>query len=242
MGQDLHEKGWTPGESAPGIFPHHGTGRKVLQGRPERITNEFLEQFEEFREFRLLRRSRDDKQGKEDELPPSTPEEVLESAYKRLRDILANDLLELVRSMPPSFFERLVVELLVKMGYGGNREDAASAIGRSGDEGIDGIIKEDQLGLDIIYIQAKRWNATVGRPEVQKFAGALQGHRARKGIMITTSDFSREAWEYVTRIDSKVVLIDGQRLAQLMSDHNLGVSTTATYELKKVDSDYFDGE
>ena len=138
--------------------------------------------------------------------------------------------------------KKIVVELLVKMGYGGSRQDAGRAIGRSGDEGIDGIIKEDRLGLDIIYIQAKRWENTVGRPEVQKFAGALQGQRARKGIMITTSNFSKEALDYASRIDSKIVLIDGEQIAQLMIDHSLGVSPMAAYEIKKIDTDYFTEE
>jgi len=128
------------------------------------------------------------------------------------------------------------------MGYGGSRQDAGRAIGRSGDEGIDGIIKEDRLGLDIIYVQAKRWENSVGRPEVQKFAGALQGQRARKGIMITTSNFSKEALGYASRIDSKIVLIDGEQLAQLMIDHGLGVSPVAVYEIKKIDTDYFTEE
>jgi restriction system protein len=131
-------------------------------------------------------------------------------------------------------FERLVVDLLVKMGYGGTRADAGRAIGKSGDEGIDGIIKEDRLGLDIIYIQAKRWENTVGRPEIQKFAGALQGQRARKGIF-----FSREALDYVARIETKLVLIDGEQLAELLIDHGVGVTPVANYEIKRVDSDYF---
>jgi len=147
-----------------------------------------------------------------------------------------------MKAASPSFFERLVVELLVRMGYGGTRKDAGKAIGRSGDEGIDGIIKEDRLGLDVIYIQAKKWEATVGRPEIQKFAGALQGVRAKKGIFITTSDFSKEAEEYASRIESKIVLIDGETLWNLMIDFGIGVSTVATYEVKKLDSDYYDEE
>ncbi len=125
------------------------------------------------------------------------------------------------------------------MGYGGSRKDAGQAIGKSGDEGIDGIIKEDRLGLDIIYLQAKRWEATVGRPEIQKFAGALQGQRARKGIFITTSDFSRDAEEYAAKIESKIILIDGEQLAQLLIDHNIGVTPVSNFEIKKIDSDYF---
>jgi restriction system protein len=137
-------------------------------------------------------------------------------------------------------FEEIVVDLLVKMGYGGSRKDAGQAIGRRGDEGIDGIIKEDRLGLDIIYIQAKRWDATVGRPEIQKFAGALDGQRARKGIFITTSDFSRDAEDYVTRIDKKIILIDGKTMARLMIDFGVGVTSVSAYEVKKLDSDYFE--
>ena len=152
---------------------------------------------------------------------------------------LAAEILQTLKASDPALFENIVVELLVKMGYGGSRKDAGKAIGRSGDEGIDGIIKEDHLGLDNIYVQAKRWDATVGRPEIQKFAGALQGQRARKGIFITTSDFSREAQEYVSRIDSKIVLIDGKTLSHLMIDFGVGVTPVATYELKKIDSDYF---
>ena len=144
-----------------------------------------------------------------------------------------------VKGCSPGFFERLVVELLVKMGYGGTRQDAGRAIGRSGDEGIDGVIHEDRLGLDVIYLQAKRWEGVVGRPEIQKFVGALQGQRAKKGVFITTSDFTKEAVEYVRNIDNKVVLINGALLANLMMDNNVGVSLAATYEIKKVDSDYF---
>ena len=140
---------------------------------------------------------------------------------------------------PPDFLERVVVDLVVRMGYGGSRKDAGEALGRSGDEGIDGIIKEDPLGLDIIYLQAKRWEGTVGRPEIQKFAGALQGQRARKGIFITTSSFSSEALNYVSMIESKIILIDGTRLAKLMFDHGIGVSSASTYEVKRIDSDYF---
>jgi restriction system protein len=125
------------------------------------------------------------------------------------------------------------------MGYGGTRQDAGRAIGRSGDEGIDGVIHEDRLGLDMIYLQAKRWEGVVGRPEIQKFVGALQGQRAKKGVFITTSDFTKEAVEYVRHIDNKVVLINGSFLASLMIDHNVGVSLAATYEIKKIDSDYF---
>lgn len=222
-----------------GYFKITERGVKVLKQNPDRIDVKFLEQFEEFRQFRALRHTKTEEEEVEVEAHERTPEEALESAYKQLRDNLANDLLQQVKSCSPGLFEKIVVELLVKMGYGGSRQDAGRAIGRSGDEGIDGIIKEDRLGLDIIYIQAKRWENTVGRPEVQKFAGALQGQRARKGIMITTSNFSKEALDYASRIDSKIVLIDGEQIAQLMIDHNLGVSPMVAYEIKKIDSDYF---
>ncbi|VUD55028.1 unnamed protein product [Burkholderia pseudomallei] len=151
-------------------------------------------------------------------------------------------MLDQVKSSTPSFFERLVIDLLVAMGYGGSRQDAGSVIGRSGDGGIDGTIKEDKLGLDVIYVQAKKWEGTVGRPEIQKFAGALQGQRANKGVFITTSAFTREAKEYAGVIASKIILVDGDELVKLMVDHNVGVSTVSTFHVKKVDSDYFEGD
>jgi restriction system protein len=134
----------------------------------------------------------------------------------------------------------LVLDLLVAIGYGGSREDAAQAVGGSGDDGIDGIIKEDKLGLDSIYLQAKRWEGPVSRPTVQAFAGSLQGHRARKGVFITTSTFTRDAREFVDRIESRIVLIDGEQLADLMIDHGVGVSDVVVYPVKRVDEDYFE--
>ncbi|MFS8064889.1 MAG: restriction endonuclease [Byssovorax sp.] len=156
-----------------------------------------------------------------------------------MRSKLAEDLLERVKSYSPRFFEKLVVDVLVAMGYGGSLKDAGRAVGQSGDGGIDGIIKADRLGLDAIYIQAKRWEATVGRPVVQAFAGSLEGQRARKGVLITTSQFSGEARDYVSRIEKKIVLIDGAELAQLMIDYDVGVAVQQTYTLKKLDLDYF---
>jgi len=172
-----------------------------------------------------------------------TPLEVLENSYQRLRRELADELLQTVRAATPAFFERLVVDLLVAMGYGGSLKDAGQAVGRTGDDGVDGvdgIIKEDRLGLDAVYIQAKRWAAVVGRPELQAFAGSLEGHRARKGVFIATSQFSKEAREYVTRIEKRIVLIDGEQLAQLMIDFSVGVTEVDTYKVKKLDRDYFD--
>jgi restriction system protein len=162
--------------------------------------------------------------------------------HRRLREDLEFDLLEQVKESSPAFFEQLVIDLLVAMGYGGSRQDAGRAIGKSGDGGIDGIIKEDKLGLDVIYVQAKRWDGTVGRPEIQKFAGALQGHRASKGVFITSSSYSREALDYVNMINTKIILISGAELARMMVDYNVGVSTVGMYELKKIDTDYFEGE
>jgi restriction system protein len=148
--------------------------------------------------------------------------------------------LEQVKGSTPGFFEQLVIDVLVAMGYGGTLQDAGRSLGRAGDEGIDGIIKEDRLGLDVIYVQAKKWENTVSRPEIQKFAGALQGRRARKGVFITTSDFSQGARDYASSIDSKIVLIDGMELAWLMIDYGVGVSTTGVYEVKRIDYDYFE--
>ena len=176
---------------------------------------------------------------KEEELK-ETPEELIESGYQKIRKSLENELLFKLKSVDPYFFERIVVELLVKMGYGGSIQDAGRAIGKRGDEGIDGIIKEDKLGLDVIYIQAKRWEGVVGRPEIQKFVGALAGQRAKKGVFITTSFFTKEAMDYALQMDTKIVLIDGEKLAQYMIDYNLGVSVQNTYEIKKIDSDYFE--
>ena len=175
----------------------------------------------------------------DDELEQQTPEEVMERSWKTLRSDLEGELLDQIKEMSPAFFERLVVDVLVAMGYGGERRDAGRAVGQSGDGGIDGVIDEDPLGLDIIYLQAKRWEGVVGRPEIQKFAGALQGKLARKGVFITTSTFSREAREYAGFIDSRLILIDGERLARLMIDHDVGVSTASRYVIKKIDSDYF---
>ncbi len=217
-------------------------GSEVLSHPPSNINNRFLEQFPEYLEFRSPR-SNDEpasttSDGGTDK--EKTPQEEIEEAYLRIRRALATEILGTIVGCSAERFERLVVDLLLKMGYGGTRLDAGQAIGRSGDGGIDGIIKEDRLGLDAIYVQAKCWTGNgVGRPEVQKFAGALQGHRARKGVFITTSHFSREAIEYVGLIDSKIVLIDGKTLAELMIDYGLGVTTVASYEVKRLDSDYF---
>ncbi|MBY0404461.1 MAG: restriction endonuclease, partial [Cyanobacteria bacterium] len=171
-----------------------------------------------------------------------TPEEALQMSYQSLRQALAQEILQKVKEMSPRFFETLVVDVLVSMGYGGSRKDAGQVIGKSGDEGIDGIIKEDKLWLDLIYIQAKRWQNPVGRPEVQAFAGSLEGFRAKKGIFITTSRFTQEAKDYVERISARIILLNGEELAQLMIDHNVGTSEYERYIIKKIDLDYFSEE
>ncbi|WP_028549012.1 restriction endonuclease [Paenibacillus sp. UNC451MF] len=218
-------------------------GLDVLKGNPSFINVSYLRQFPEFNDFHNAKPNDDQKSHEQPNIPEQrTPGENLEYSYLVLRKELAYDLLLRLKAGSPQFFEKAVVELLVKMGYGGSISDAGKAVGKSGDGGIDGIIKEDRLGLDVIYIQAKRWESVVGRPEIQKFVGALQGHKARKGVFITTSDFTKEARDYVTYIDNKVVLIDGDQLTQLMIDYNLGVSTVAVYEEKRIDQDYFSEE
>jgi len=219
-------------------------GLGILKSTPARIDNKLLSQFPEFLEFRT-RNAKPDNREESDEgaaRQTGTPQEILESSYQNLRAELAEELLGRLKTSSPRFFERMVVDLLVAMGYGGSRQDAGQAVGRSGDDGIDGIIKEDKLGLDAVYIQAKRWDNTVGRPVVQSFAGSLEGQRAKKGVLITTSQFSQEAKDYVTRIERKIVLIDGEQLADLMIDHGVGVSEVATYTVKRVDLDYFEQE
>lgn len=217
-------------------------GSSVLEESPETINSKFLDRYPEFVAFR----SKDGKpkspqlQGAVEDADEKTPIEAIEIAYQTVRNNLVTELLQQVKSCSPGFFETLVVEVLVKMGYGGTRKDAGEVLGRSGDEGVDGVINEDRLGLDVIYIQAKRWEGTVSRPEIQKFVGALLGKQARKGVFITTSDFSKQARDYASAIESSVVLIDGEALAELMIDYNVGTAVESSYEIKRVDSDYFD--
>lgn len=210
-----------------------------MQSKPSKITKEFLMQYEEFVDFQTRR----NKKGKESDGTVSfdslSPMEVFEESYQKLQLELIQDILENLHSVSPSRFEELVVEVLVKMGYGGTLKDAGKAVGKSGDGGIDGIINEDRLGLDVIYIQAKRWEGNVSRPEVQKFAGALMMKKAKKGIFITTSDYTKDACDYVTQIDHKIILINGEELAQYMIEYNLGVTTLSSYKIKRLDTDYF---
>ena len=215
-------------------------GREVLSQNPSGINLGLLEQFPEFRESRRRNRESKETPGTTDADTQQTPDEILEGAYQTLRENLTADLRTRIGKCSPGFFEKLVIDVLVAMGYGGSEREAAKAVGRPGDEGIDGLINEDRLGLDVIYVQAKRWDKTVGRPEVQRFAGALQGHHAKKGILITASEFSPDAKQYVEKIEPKIVLIDGKELARLMFDYNVGVSKERSYETKKIDNDYFD--
>ena len=221
-----------------GYFRITDPGIVVLRDPPERIDIPFLKQFPSFEDFR----SKTPEETSDESVDEKTPEESLQIAYQTIRDSLAIELIMLVKSATPTFFERLVLDLMLKMGYGGSREKAGTLTTAGADEGIDGIINEDQLGLDVIYLQAKRWENTVGRPEIQKFVGALHGRRARKGVFLTTSAFSSDAVNYASNIDSKVVLIDGLALAQLMIDFNVGVSRSHFYEVKRIDSDYFADE
>ncbi|PSF38129.1 restriction endonuclease [Aphanothece hegewaldii CCALA 016] len=225
-----------------GYFKITERGQDVLKQKLSEINTNFLNNFAEFRNFQSPQNSNDlPRKANNGSLSETerTPEESLEMFYQKIRESLAYELLEAIKSCSPEFFEKLVVELLIKMGYGGSRKEAGQAVGQSRDGGIDGIIKEDRLGLDIIYIQAKRWNNTVSRPEIQKFAGALLGQKAKKGIFITTFQFSKDAIDYAKNLESKIILIDGQALTELMIDYNVGVSPIKSYEVKKIDIDYF---
>ena len=215
-------------------------GREALASGPARITVTWLKQFPEFADFHTAKPQVTNAAAVADsDLAETTPDEQLAAAYQALQQSLADELLAQVRAATPSFFEQVVVDLMIAMGYGGSRKEAGKATQLTNDDGIDGIIKEDKLGLDVIYLQAKRWSNTVHRPEIDKFIGALTRQRARKGVFITTSDFSAGAREAALGLDIKVVLIDGVELARLMVENNLGVSVKQVYEVKQLDSDYF---
>jgi restriction system protein len=223
---------------ARGVFKITNEGANVLAENPPAITMKFLERFPGYIEFRTPK-GRDS--GTPDELDDqATPEEQLQAGYDAIRETLASELLDRIKKASPKFFEHLVVDLLVQMGYGGSRENAGRAVGQTGDGGVDGLINEDRLGLDVVYIQAKRWQGTVGRPEIQKFTGSLEGLRARNGVFITTSTFSPDACDYVQKIEKRVVLIDGRQLADLMIDTGVGVTPIAVLRIQKVDEDFFD--
>ncbi len=224
-------------------------GMDALATNPERIDRGFLLQYPEFAEFSGREGNQPGKQrpaaNPRQQSPDAiteimSPEEMIESGHLAIRQSIVEQLRERLAACSPSFFERLVVDLLIAMGYGGSRVDAGEVVGGTGDGGIDGIIKEDKLGLDVVYLQAKRWRDPVSRPTVQAFAGSLDMHRARKGVLITTSTFTSDARDFVTRIEKRIVLIDGILLAELMIDHGVGVTDVRSYTVKRVDSDYFD--
>jgi restriction system protein len=218
-------------------------GRELLQKKLPKIDLRVLRQYPSYLEFVRKTPARDHSEDENHVDESKTPKEVIDAAYKTLRAALAKELLERVRASSPQFFEDVVVRLLVAMGYGGSLTDAGQRIGRSGDGGVDGIIKEDRLGLDVVCIQAKRWESAVGRPVVQAFVGSMEMYRARKGVLLTTSTVSSDALDYVNRIESKkVVLIDGETVSELMIDYNIGVSVAETYLVKKVDLDFFNEE
>jgi len=225
-----------------GIIRITERGKEVLNKKLNKIDVRFLYQFEEFRKFHEYKKPlKEDQQPLPEVEETFSPEEKIEKAYNFYNNSLITDILKLIYKLSPQAFEKLVVEVLVKMGYGGAFEDAAQIIGGTGDEGIDGLIKQDPLGLDVIYIQAKRWEAHVGRPELHKFVGALQGKHAQKGVFITTSDFTKDAIDYVKGLGgSKIILINGETLAKLMIKYNVGLTTTRVFEVKRIDQDYFE--
>ncbi|NMB25737.1 MAG: restriction endonuclease [Firmicutes bacterium] len=217
-------------------------GLKLLEERPDVIDSKLLRRYPEFVRFKFPTKTEASihEMDEEDGTRTDTPIEILEATYLELRQSLVEELLEQTGTRSPGFFERLVIDVLLAMGYGGSREDAGEALGTSGDGGLDGLIKEDRLGLDVLYIQAKRWSDPVGRPVVQGFAGSLDGVGTRKGVLITTSRFTSDAIEYVNRIDKRIILIDGRELAELMIDYGVGVTDVAVYTIRRIDQDYFD--
>lgn len=232
-----------------GVYRITDRGQAVLTQTTalQRVDLRTLGAFDEYRQFRSHDEGDESSAGvttipTSAEASTETPTERMESAARELRSALAADVLDRVREQAPDFFEQVVLDVLQAIGYGGSREDAADRLGRSGDGGVDGVIREDKLGLDLIYVQAKRWANVVGRPDIQQFVGALNGQRATKGVFITTSTFSREARGYAEAVNPRVILVDGQQLAELMIDHDVGVTVETTYRIRRVDLDYFEAE
>lgn len=225
-------------------FKISDTGLALLNEKPTEITSKFLTRYTGFVEFQSIKKTKEDKsiepQSLHDEGTDQTPEESLEYAYQKLRSALSKELLSIVKTCTSTFFEKLVIDLLITMGYGGSRKEAGKAMGKSGDGGIDGIINEDKLGLDVIYLQAKRWDNPVPVKEIRDFTGALASKKAKKGIFITTSSFPKSVYEFVGQVEYKIILIDGERLTNLMIEHSVGLSTVSTYHVKTIDSDYFE--
>jgi restriction system protein len=225
-----------------GHFKISDRGLELLKKNPPEITAKFLMRYDEFVKFKTIKKEKTTPSKSEliEDSTDQTPEELVENAYQKLRSELSKEVLDIVKTCSPVFFEKLVIDLLIKMGYGGSRKDAGQAMGKSGDGGIDGIIKEDKLGLDIIYLQAKRWENAVPIKEVRDFTGALASKKAKKGIFITTSTFPNSVYEFVGQVEYKIILIDGEHLADLMIDNNVGLSIINTYQVKALDSDYFE--
>ena len=224
-----------------GIYKISDQGKNVLKKPPEKINIAFLKQFECFSQNRNPGKNKKlEIDDTEQENSEKTPDELFELSYTQIINNLKVQLKQKINDCSPYFFEQIVLDLLLKMGYGGSETDSGELTQKSSDEGIDGIIKEDKLGLDKIYIQAKKWENTVGRPEIQKFAGALQGKRAKKGVFITTSDFSKDAYEFVKNLDSAVILIDGEKLAQYMVENELGITLKQSFKIYSIDNDYFE--
>lgn len=226
-------------------FKINATGLALLKENPAEITAKYLTRYDDFVEFQSIKK---DKKENGESLQPElvnintdkTPEEALEYAYQKLHMQLSKEVLDIIKTCSPAFFEKLVIDLLITMGYGGSKKDAGQAMGKSGDGGIDGIINEDKLGLDVIYIQAKRWETAVPVKEIRDFTGALAFKKAKKGIFITTSSFPKSVYEFVGQVEYKIILIDGNRLADLMIEHSVGLSSVTSYHIKAIDSDYFE--
>jgi restriction system protein len=214
-------------------------GQTALQQCPERVDVRYLKGFPEFVAFHTVKVTEEQPEAEDGVATTATPDEQIAQAYQSLQEALTDELMQTIQEATPTFFEQLVVDLMIAIGYGGSRKEAGKATKATGDDGIDGIIKEDKLGLDTIYLQAKRWKNTVHRPEIDKFIGALTRQRARKGVFITTSEFSDGAREAASGLDMKIVLLDGRKLARLMIEHGLGVTTKEVYAIKQLDTDYF---
>lgn len=226
-------------------FKISDAGISLLKENPAEITSKFLTRYADFVEFVSIKKDKKEIEHStsHDQLinnSDQTPEESLELAYQKLHSDLSKELLDILKTCTPAFFERLVIDLLIAMGYGGSRKEAGQAMGKSGDGGIDGIINEDKLGLDVIYLQAKRWDNAVPVKEIRDFTGALASKKAKKGIFITTSSFPKSVYEFVKQVEYKIILIDGERLADLMISNSIGLSTVSTYQIKTIDSDYFE--
>jgi restriction system protein len=222
-----------------GVYKISNDGKKVLNNPPEKITIKYLKSNDKF--SKNINSGKSKKETFDDkEISEKTPDEIFESSYEQIIDNLKIQLKQKIAECSPYYFENIVMDLLLKMGYGGSDIENGEVTKKSSDEGIDGIIKEDKLGLDKIYIQAKKWEKQIGRPDIQKFVGALQGKRAKKGVFITTSEFSKDAYEYVNNLDVTVILIDGEKLSQYMVENELGISLKNNYKVYSIDNDYFE--